>query len=73
MADVFDMAQQFDALNLEQGLMAQKVIAAHTPRPTAVGHCLNPDCEAEFDNPQRLFCNPACEREHFRLSPANRH
>ncbi|HZZ05643.1 hypothetical protein [Paraburkholderia sp.] len=62
MADVIDMAQDFDALNLAQGLAAQKIKAAHTPRPRAVGHCLNRDCEAPFNNPAQLFCNPVCER-----------
>lgn len=65
MADVIEMAQAFDLLNLEQGLQAQKARAACTRRPTAVGHCLNPECEAPaFDNPNRLFCDPACEREY---------
>jgi len=68
MADVFDMAQEFDALNLQQGLMAQKIKAAHTPRLLPRGECLNPYCETQFTNPLKLFCNPNCEREHSRLS-----
>lgn len=69
MSDVIDQAQAFDALNLEQGLTAQRVRSANTRSPKPVGHCLNTDCEAPFDNPQRLFCNPACEREHSRRQP----
>jgi hypothetical protein len=66
MADVFDMAQQFDALNLEQGLMAQRVRASLTKHPKAVGYCLNHLCEEPFNNPEKLFCNPACERQYSR-------
>lgn len=64
MADVFDKAQEYDALNLAQGLQAQRARAAAYVRPKATGRCLNPECEAHFDNPQRLYCNPQCEREH---------
>ncbi|MDR3445744.1 hypothetical protein [Dyella sp.] len=70
MSNPIDMAQAFDQLNLEQGLQAQKARAAATRRPTAVGHCLSPDCDAPaFDNPQRLFCGPACERDYSRHKP----
>ena len=69
MADVFDMAQDFDALNLAQGLMAQKIKAAHTPRTQPRGYCLNPYCEVPFiANSVQLFCNPNCEREYSRLT-----
>lgn len=69
MADVFDKAQEYDALNLEQGLKVQRLKAATYRRPAATGRCLNPDCEAPaFDNPQRLFCGPDCEREHSRMT-----
>ncbi|HZZ06301.1 hypothetical protein [Paraburkholderia sp.] len=68
MADVIDMAQDFDALNLAQGLAAQKIKAAHTPRLRAEGYCLNADCEESFNNSAQLFCNPACEREHAALT-----
>jgi hypothetical protein len=69
MPDVFDMAQQFDALNLEQGLQAQRVRASVFKAPAATGKCLNPDCDANpFDNPKRLFCDPACEREYSRTT-----
>jgi hypothetical protein len=68
-ADVFDKAQEYDALNLSQGLAAQRARAANYVRPKATGRCLNPECEASpFDNPQRLYCGPECEREHHRLT-----
>lgn len=68
MADVFDQAQAFDALNLAQGLAAQQALAAMTARPKSVGHCLNSNCEEPFNNPERLFCNPSCEREYTRMT-----
>jgi len=66
MSDVIDMAQDFDALNLAQGLAAQKIKAAHTVSPKPCGQCLNADCEAPFENPQKLFCDPLCERQYSR-------
>ena len=65
MTDVIDQAQAFDAQNLQQALDVQAAIAKGTPRPTARGYCLNPDCETDFaGDTARLFCGPKCAEAH---------
>lgn len=67
MTDVIDQAQQYDAQNLQQALQVQEAIAKATPRPTARGYCLNPDCETDFaGDTTRLFCGPSCAEAHQR-------
>lgn len=69
MADIIDQAQQFDALNLAQGLKAQQAKASLAPKLTPEGYCLNPRCSEEFAaGSQQLFCGPACAGEHQRLT-----
>jgi hypothetical protein len=69
MPDIIDQAQQFDALNLAQGLQAQQAKAALAPKLSPKGYCLNPRCSEDFDEgSQQLFCGPACAREHHQLT-----
>lgn len=61
MPDNLEVAQRFEAQNLEQSLRAQQERARATVRPKAAGHCLNPECLEPFPNaPNRLFCGPSC-------------
>lgn len=69
MTDVIDQAQAFDALNLAQGLEAQRVKALHTPKLEPAGYCHNPKCLDDFEpGSPKLFCGPACAQEHHNLT-----
>ncbi len=66
MSDVIDQAQKFEALNLSQSLTVQRAKADATPKPVPRGHCLYPDCDEPFssDQPNRIYCGPACAVAH---------
>jgi hypothetical protein len=67
MADLFDQAQETDALLVSSALAAQRARAASTAQPDPTGECLNPLCGEPLDMP-RLFCGPKCATEHARYS-----
>lgn len=62
MADIYDKATDVEMQEREQALAAQAAIAANTPRPKALGYCLNPMCGEPFHDSEvaRLFCGSAC-------------
>jgi len=67
MTDVIDLAQAFDALNLQQSLEVQAAIARNTRPTEAVGYCLNPLCGNDFEaGSLKLFCGPPCAEEHHK-------
>jgi hypothetical protein len=69
MADVIDMAQEFDALNLKQGLQAQLLAAQNAPKLSPQGYCLSPICMDEFEEgSNKLFCGPVCARDHHQFT-----
>ncbi|AWM87338.1 hypothetical protein [Microvirga sp. 17 mud 1-3] len=70
MADIYDKATDVEMLEREHALAAQAAIAASTPRPTPMGHCLNPLCSEPFgpDESQRLFCGRECADEYARVT-----
>lgn len=72
MPDDFDKAQDAAAVNTQDALERQRILAAKTPHFTPAGECLNPHCAEPFaanDN-TRLYCGPQCEAEHRRLRRA---
>ena len=72
MPDDFDRAQDADAVNTQDALERQRILAAKTQHFVAIGECINPHCAEPFpanDN-ARLYCGPACEAEHRRLRRA---
>lgn len=69
MSDDIDKAQDADAVNLDDAIERQRIIAATTPHLPAIGECYNPLCCEPFaanDN-HRLFCGPSCAEEYERL------
>lgn len=68
MTDLIDQAQQFEAINLAQSLLARQRQAQALERPAARGHCLSRDCLEPFGpaDPARLYCGPSCAQAHDR-------
>ncbi|MGJ7904518.1 hypothetical protein [Lysobacter sp. 1R34A] len=74
MSDIIDQAQRFEEINLAQSLQAQRLAAEAATRPLAAGYCLNHACLEPFDDdPQRLYCGPACAERHHRQTQRDRH
>jgi hypothetical protein len=70
--DEFDKAQATQAINTDDALERQRIIASKTQHLLAIGECLNQHCAEPFaanDN-TRLFCGPRCEAEHRKLRRA---
>lgn len=67
MADLYDQAQDTDALLVASALAVQKTKAAAEPKLAATGECLNPLCGEPLPGPQ-LFCGASCAKEHARRS-----
>lgn len=71
MADVFDKAQELEALDRQQAWLAHKAKAAAAQKLQPSGECLNPLCCEPFDllgheTAHRLFCGPECAAEYER-------
>lgn len=74
MSDQIDQAQEFEAINLTQSLLARQATALTLVRPDAAGYCLNRQCLEPFDGePERLYCGPACAESHHRQMQRGAH
>jgi len=73
MTDMYDRATETEELERMHAIKAHKARAlanATTNRLYPTGQCLSPGCEAPFSGENaadRLFCEPACEREFSRM------
>jgi len=60
-ADIIDLAQKQEAMNIAESLFLQAQRALSVIKPKATGYCLNHECGELFDaGSERLFCGPAC-------------
>lgn len=60
------MADEADRANDQAQEILDATLAAKrtAKRPDPQGYCLAPRCGEDFTDPQRLFCNAQCEKDH---------
>lgn len=62
MADIADMAQQFENQRLAEALDARR----HAVQVTPTGFCHNPVCGDDVDD-GKLYCDRQCALQHERI------